>query len=136
MPHLLRHRTSDFKVISERPAILSSECRVLCEEAITTYSTASNGTYGVSVMLRTGCRFFSASEPREVTSFPVLVKNIHCLVKSITARKADIIKVFCTTDKVAVCRTVFANTSTQYQNLSQKTETSPNFRRKFTIQSL
>jgi hypothetical protein len=37
MPHLLRHRTSVFKVISERPVILSSECRALGEEAITTY---------------------------------------------------------------------------------------------------
>jgi hypothetical protein len=37
VPHLLRHRTSVFKVISERPAILTSECRALGEGAITTY---------------------------------------------------------------------------------------------------
>ena len=37
MPHLLRHGTSVFKVISERPVILSSECRALAEESITTY---------------------------------------------------------------------------------------------------
>jgi hypothetical protein len=37
MPHLLRHRTSVFKVISERPVILTSECRALGEGAIATY---------------------------------------------------------------------------------------------------
>jgi hypothetical protein len=37
VPHLLRHGTSVFKVISERPVILTSECRALGEEAITTY---------------------------------------------------------------------------------------------------
>jgi hypothetical protein len=37
VPHLLRHGTSVFKVISERPVILPSECRALGEEAITTY---------------------------------------------------------------------------------------------------
>jgi hypothetical protein len=37
VPHLLRHRTSVFKVISERPVILTSECRALGEGAITTY---------------------------------------------------------------------------------------------------
>jgi hypothetical protein len=35
MPHLLRHGTSVFKVISERPVILPSECHALGEEAIT-----------------------------------------------------------------------------------------------------
>jgi hypothetical protein len=37
VPHLLRPRTSVFKVMSERPVILPSECRALVEEAITTY---------------------------------------------------------------------------------------------------
>jgi hypothetical protein len=37
VPHLLRHGTSVFKVISERPVILPSECRALGEEVITTY---------------------------------------------------------------------------------------------------
>jgi hypothetical protein len=37
VPHLLRHGTSVFKVISERPVILPSECRALDEGAITTY---------------------------------------------------------------------------------------------------
>jgi hypothetical protein len=37
VPHLLRHRTSVFKVISKRPVILPSECRALGKEAITTY---------------------------------------------------------------------------------------------------
>ena len=37
MSHLLRHGTSVFKVISERPVILPSECRALGEGAITTY---------------------------------------------------------------------------------------------------
>ena len=37
MPHLLRHGTSVFKVISERPVILNSECRALSEGAISTY---------------------------------------------------------------------------------------------------
>jgi hypothetical protein len=37
VPHLLRHGTSNFKVISERPVILTSECRALGEGAITTY---------------------------------------------------------------------------------------------------
>jgi hypothetical protein len=37
VPDLLRHGTSVFKVISERPVILISECRALGEEAITTY---------------------------------------------------------------------------------------------------
>jgi hypothetical protein len=37
MSHLLRHGTSVFKVISERPVILPSECRAIGEEAITTY---------------------------------------------------------------------------------------------------
>jgi hypothetical protein len=37
VPHLLRHRTSVFEVISERPVILTSECRALGEGAITTY---------------------------------------------------------------------------------------------------
>ena len=36
MPHLLRHGTSVFKVISERPVIPSSECRALGEEAVIT----------------------------------------------------------------------------------------------------
>jgi hypothetical protein len=37
VPHLLRHGTSVFKVISERPVILPSECRAVSEGAITTY---------------------------------------------------------------------------------------------------
>jgi hypothetical protein len=37
VPHLLRHGTSVFKVIPERPVILTSECRALGEGAITTY---------------------------------------------------------------------------------------------------
>jgi hypothetical protein len=37
VPHLLRHGTSVFKVISERPLILTSECRALGKGAITTY---------------------------------------------------------------------------------------------------
>jgi hypothetical protein len=37
VPQLLRHRTSVFKVISERPVMLTSECRALGEGAITTY---------------------------------------------------------------------------------------------------
>jgi hypothetical protein len=37
VPHLLRQGTSVFKVISERPMILPSECRALGEGAITTY---------------------------------------------------------------------------------------------------
>jgi hypothetical protein len=37
VPHLLRHGTSVFEVISERPVILTSECRALGEVAITTY---------------------------------------------------------------------------------------------------
>jgi hypothetical protein len=37
VPHLLRHGTSVFKVISERPVILSSECRALGKGAVTTY---------------------------------------------------------------------------------------------------
>jgi hypothetical protein len=36
VPHLLRHGTSFFKVISERPVILTSECRAFGEGAITT----------------------------------------------------------------------------------------------------
>ena len=37
MPHLLRHGTSVFKVISERPVIVTSKCQALGEGAITTY---------------------------------------------------------------------------------------------------
>ena len=37
MPHLLRHGTPIYKVPSERPVILTSECRAPGEEAITTY---------------------------------------------------------------------------------------------------
>jgi hypothetical protein len=37
VPHLLRHGTSVFKVISEKPVILPSECRAVGEGAITTY---------------------------------------------------------------------------------------------------
>jgi hypothetical protein len=37
VPHVLRHRTTVFKVISERPVILTSECSALGEGAITTY---------------------------------------------------------------------------------------------------
>jgi hypothetical protein len=37
VPHLLRHGTSVSKVISERPVILTSECRALGEGGITTY---------------------------------------------------------------------------------------------------
>jgi hypothetical protein len=37
VPHLLRHGTYVFKVISERPVILTSECRAFSEGAITTY---------------------------------------------------------------------------------------------------
>jgi hypothetical protein len=37
VPHLLRHGISVFKVISERPVILTSECRALGQGAITTY---------------------------------------------------------------------------------------------------
>jgi hypothetical protein len=35
--HLLRHETSVFKIISERPVILPSDCHVLGKRAITTY---------------------------------------------------------------------------------------------------
>jgi hypothetical protein len=41
VPHLLRHGTSVFKVISERPVILPSECRALGEGAITTRLTTT-----------------------------------------------------------------------------------------------
>jgi hypothetical protein len=37
VPHLLRQRTSDFKVIFGRPVILTSECRALGEGPITSY---------------------------------------------------------------------------------------------------
>jgi hypothetical protein len=37
VPHLLRHGTAVFKVISERPVILASECRAIAKGAITTY---------------------------------------------------------------------------------------------------
>jgi hypothetical protein len=37
VPHLLLLETSIFKVISERPVILTYECRALGEGAITTY---------------------------------------------------------------------------------------------------
>jgi hypothetical protein len=37
MPQLLGHGASVFKVISKRPAILTSECRALSNGAITTY---------------------------------------------------------------------------------------------------
>jgi hypothetical protein len=37
VPHLLRHETSVFKVISEGPVILTSKCRASGEGAITTY---------------------------------------------------------------------------------------------------
>jgi hypothetical protein len=37
VPNLMRHGTSVFKVISERPVILTSECRAPSEGAITTY---------------------------------------------------------------------------------------------------
>jgi hypothetical protein len=37
VPHLLRHETSVFKVISERPMILTSECRDRGKGAITNY---------------------------------------------------------------------------------------------------
>ena len=37
VPHLLRHGTSVFKVISERPVILTSKCWALGEGAIPTY---------------------------------------------------------------------------------------------------
>jgi hypothetical protein len=37
VPHLLRHGPFVFKVISERPVILTFECRALGEGAITTY---------------------------------------------------------------------------------------------------
>jgi hypothetical protein len=37
VPHLLRRGTYVFKVISERPKILTSKCRALGEGAITTY---------------------------------------------------------------------------------------------------
>jgi hypothetical protein len=37
VPHLLRNGTSDFKVISERPVTLTSECYAFGEGAITTY---------------------------------------------------------------------------------------------------
>jgi hypothetical protein len=36
VPHLLRHGTSVFKVLSGRPVILTSECPALGEGAITT----------------------------------------------------------------------------------------------------
>jgi hypothetical protein len=36
VPHLLRHRTSVFKVISEKPVILTSDCHALGEGANTT----------------------------------------------------------------------------------------------------
>jgi hypothetical protein len=98
-----------------------------CIRAVTVMS-------GVSVMLRPGCRFFAASTSGEVISFPVLAKKNHCLIKSITARKAGIIKVSYTTDKVDVRLPVFANT--QYQNLAQKNKTSLYLRRDLTIQSL
>jgi hypothetical protein len=37
VPHLLRHLTSVFKVISERPVDLTSACSAFDEGAITTY---------------------------------------------------------------------------------------------------
>jgi hypothetical protein len=37
VPQLLRHGTSIFKVIYERPVILTSECHALGEGAIATY---------------------------------------------------------------------------------------------------
>jgi hypothetical protein len=37
VPHLLQHGTSVFKVISERPMTLTSECRALGKGGISTY---------------------------------------------------------------------------------------------------
>jgi quinolinate synthase len=59
------------------------------------WSTRPTEQYGMSVMLHPECRFFTVSKPEEVSSSSVLVQKIHlhCFVKSITARKAGIIKV-------------------------------------------
>jgi hypothetical protein len=52
MPHLLRHRTSVFKIISERPVILTSEYTALGDGTITTYFNVLGLTRMVHV--RTG----------------------------------------------------------------------------------
>jgi hypothetical protein len=108
---------------NSRVKLIESTCTPSCRKILNSkvWITASNGTYGVSVMLRPGCRFFAASISGEVTSFPVLAQKNHCLIQSITARKAGIIKVSYTTDKRDERLPVFANTPTQlYQNQAQK----------------
>ena len=62
MPHLLRHGTSVFKVTSEIPVILPSECRALCKGEITTHFNVLGMTRLVRVGLDlTIFRFLSES---------------------------------------------------------------------------
>jgi hypothetical protein len=53
MPHQLRRGTFVFKVISERPVILPSECRALGEGAVTTY-------FNVLGLKRAGIEFMTS----------------------------------------------------------------------------
>jgi hypothetical protein len=64
VPHLLRHRTSFFKVIYERPVILTSECLALCEGAISTYFNV----FGLTLRARAGLELTTSRMLSESTT--------------------------------------------------------------------
>jgi hypothetical protein len=75
MPHILRHGTSIFKVISERPVILTSECRALGEGAITTYSKCLRfGAAGLSGLELTTYRLLNENTTTRSDSVSVCVR--------------------------------------------------------------
>jgi hypothetical protein len=62
VPHILRHGTFGFKVISERRMNFTSECRALCEGAITIFNAL------IGLTARTGLEFTTSRMLSENTT--------------------------------------------------------------------
>jgi hypothetical protein len=75
-PHLLRNETSDFKVKSERPAILMSKYRALGDGAIATFSNV----LGLTWLARAGLALVTSRMLSEIatTRLPVKIRQIVC----------------------------------------------------------
>jgi hypothetical protein len=92
VPHLLRHGTSIFKVISERPVILTSGCNALDEEAITTYFKRLRfDAAGTSWLELTTSRMLSEST---TTRLPQLVMVLRSFCVYLHFSASMVLKIF------------------------------------------
>jgi hypothetical protein len=97
VPHLLRHGTSVFKVISERPVILTSKCRAHGEGAITTYFTS----LGLTRLARAGLK---------LTTYRLLSESSTTRLRQLVASKSVEIDIMTLRQHVMkMCKLFFLN---------------------------